>query len=384
VYPKVTLESAWTGSVLSKNPEVWIYTLTPADKRSIHEAVLHFQSLNKSMEAMVKTDFPFSVDFVREIENWKSQLSPAGRGFQLIRGVPVREWSLTQSEIFFWAFGKYLGLPGAQDAKGALLHHVLDSGINATEGGRRYRTKGIITYHGDGADIVGLLCLHPAKIGGSSRIISSVTVYNKLLDHVKGQAYVHRLFERVLFFTGKKFGGSALFNMNPIRLDSAGVLRTYWNQDNFLRAYRLPNGTLTDAGKSDAFAMEAIEAYDDILNKDLHRGNFGSEGKSEKNESEELGLDMVLQQGDIQLCSNHLILHSRTEFEDFTDEEIAAGGGNPSISSDKKHGPIGRRDLLRLWVSTVDNNMSWGAFIEKQIDLVGLLFSHVEGMVRYR
>jgi len=43
-------------------------------------------------------------------------------------------------------------------------------------------------------------------------------------------------------------------------------------------------------------------------------------------------LDMDLQLGDIQLLSNHTILHARTEYEDYED-------------------PGQHRHLLRLWLS---------------------------------
>ena len=32
---------------------------------------------------------------------------------------------------------------------------------------------------------------------------------------------------------------------------------------------------------------------------------------------------MYLQQGDVQLVSNHFVLHARTEFTDYTEAEIA-------------------------------------------------------------
>jgi alpha-ketoglutarate-dependent taurine dioxygenase len=43
-------------------------------------------------------------------------------------------------------------------------------------------------------------------------------------------------------------------------------------------------------------------------------------------------LDMDLQPGDIQLLSNHTIIHARTDYEDYED-------------------PAKRRHLLRLWLS---------------------------------
>eukprot|EP01032_Pedospumella_encystans_P021497 gene21497-24384_t len=188
VYQPIDLPSVWNGSYMAANPHIWIYELDSNDKHTVRSAVQHFQSLNKSMEQLTLKDFPLSGDFLMKIENWKLQLSGKGRGFQVLRGVPVREWSMTQSEIFFFALGKYLGIPGAQDVEGSLLGHVVD--VGATDKVERpYRKRVDIAYHCDGADVVGLLCMHSAKKGGASRIISSARVYNELLKHPKGQQY---------------------------------------------------------------------------------------------------------------------------------------------------------------------------------------------------
>ena len=112
VYTPIDLPSAWNGSYLTRNPHIWIYELDSLDKFTINAAVVHFQSLNKTMNELSVADFPLSKDFKAKIDDWKLQLSGAGRGFQVIRGVPVRDWSMQQSEIFFFALGKYLGIPG--------------------------------------------------------------------------------------------------------------------------------------------------------------------------------------------------------------------------------------------------------------------------------
>jgi len=40
---------------------------------------------------------------------------------------------------------------------------------------RLYKTRVAQPFHTDGADIIGLLCLRPAKRGGVSRIVSSIS-----------------------------------------------------------------------------------------------------------------------------------------------------------------------------------------------------------------
>lgn len=379
IYEPINLPSAWNGSYLAQNPGIWIYELDLEDKDVIRSAVDHFQSLNKTLDLLTVEDFPLTSRFVEKINDWKYELSGKGRGFQVVRGVPVKDWSMAQSEVFFFALGKYLGIPGAQDVEGSLLGHVADVGAtNKTE--RPYRKRVDIAYHCDGADVVGLLCIHPAKKGGASRIISSVRVYNELLKLPKGQQYVKRLFGKVLLFTRKTFGLSAYLPVYPLRLDGEGVLRTYWNQEFYLRSYRdLASTELTEQGRADPFVLEAVEAYDAILNADLRRSKAGEDSA----EGEEgLGLSMYLQQGDVQLVSNHFVLHARTEFEDHSPSEIAAA--TPASTAAHLLPPIGKRELLRLWVGHSLGDLSWPMYLSKQLDFVRVLAAVAEGVIKYR
>jgi hypothetical protein len=315
---------------------------------------------------------------------------------------------MKQNEIFFFALGKYLGTPGAQDVEGSLLGHVINVGeTNKVE--RPYRKSVDIAYHCDGADVVGLLCIHPAKIGGASRIISSVTAFNTLLAHPKGQDYLRRLFGKVLLFTRKTFGLSPYLPVYPLRLDAHGVLRTYWNQEFYSKSYRhLDNGTLTDNGRADPFVLEAVEAYDAILDRDIALGRAAEEARQRRQqqtdagtevtedsaaeEVEELGLSMHLQQGDIQLVSNHFVLHARTEFTDYTAAEIAAATAAAAATTAAQGGageevrlaPIGQRELLRLWLSHPASEMDWSQYLSKQADLLKVLAAVLEGVIKYR
>ncbi len=57
-----------------------------------------------------------------------------------------------------------------------------DEGIERVDPSVRfYRTNARQDFHTDGADLVGLLCLHRAHSGGESRIASSAAVYNEML-----------------------------------------------------------------------------------------------------------------------------------------------------------------------------------------------------------
>ena len=70
-----------------------------------------------------------------------------------------------------------------QNKKGHLIGHIKDIGHDPSKPDTRlYATSIAQPWHNDGpADLVSLLCLKPAKSGGSSSWASSITVYNEML-----------------------------------------------------------------------------------------------------------------------------------------------------------------------------------------------------------
>src|SRR4029077_7485891 len=100
-----------------------------------------------------------------------------GRGFAFLRGLPVAEWGPRRSALAFLALGLHLGNLRPQNTAGHLLGHVRDQGLSSRDPNVRiYQTRERQNYHTDSCDVVGLLCLHPAKAGGLSSLVSSVTV----------------------------------------------------------------------------------------------------------------------------------------------------------------------------------------------------------------
>ena len=306
--------AAWIGGGLDEAS--WTYVLSKTDIETLEAAVIHFEHSGVTLDALdVRSDFPISYAATKLFSEWRRQLSADGRGFQRIRGVPVDEWTERQSEIFFWAFGQLLGIAGAQDNTGELLGHVRDVGASAKTA-RQYLTNGRIDFHCDAADVVGLLCLKTAKTGGLSRIISSVSVYNRLLQRPDGQTHVRRLFSPV-WLDSRGTGGVNFVSTHPLRRDDDGVLRTFWHTEYFRSYERHPK-----APPMDDATTAALDAYDSVTATDS-----------------DLWLDMELRRGDIQLVSNHFLLHSRTAYEDHAEVE-------------------NKRHLLRLWISLEEGKQS--------------------------
>ncbi len=299
----ITGPAAWYGRDLGDS-SVWTYRIDADDRAELHRALEHAQATGKPTHALTAADFPLPGLGAR-IAHWRNEVQQ-GRGFVLIRGLPINDWSSADCERVFWCLGWHLGLPGAQNRFGELLGHVRDTGADPDDPTvREYRTPVAIRFHCDNADAVGLLCVNTASSGGESRIASSVTVFNELL--ATAPQLVPRLFQPFTL-DARGEGGLRWFPVTPAR-HYAGELRSFWHSGYFESAARYADAPpLDDAGR------ELIARYDEIASRpDVH-------------------LEMALEPGDLQLCSNHTIVHSRAAYQDHED-------------------PARRRHLLRLWLS---------------------------------
>jgi hypothetical protein len=304
--PLTSSPAAWRGIDLAMQPSIWRAELDADDVRALLVAMRHWHAVNRSIETLTVADFPLGEQLSAKIAAWREQLTERGRGFQVVRGVPLDDWTLDEAHAFFWALGLHLGITGAQDNSGELLANVRDTGADPkTE--RQYKTKAFIDFHCDAADVVGLLAIRTAESGGTSRLVSSVSVFNELATTAEGAQHLRRLFAPIALDT-RGSGGTNFVHIPPLRFDGEHV-RTFYHAEYFRSAYRHPKaGTIPDDVRA------ALDAYDAVTMKN------------------ELVLDMELLRGDVQLVSNHFILHSRSAYDD-----------HPELDR--------RRHLLRLWLS---------------------------------
>jgi hypothetical protein len=292
--------AAWYPQGLSE--QHWRHELTAEQLDEIEGALAVARAKGKSREALRAKDFPLA-KLRHDVARWRRELVE-GRGFLVIRGLPVDRWSEQDAETFFWCLGRHLGICGAQNPEGDLLGHVRDQRTGADDVTiRAYRTNIDIAFHCDAADAVGLMCLRAARHGGRSRIASSVTIFNELQR--RHPELVPRLFEPLSFDT-KAEGGLRFFPISPCAY-AAGDLKTFYHSDYFREVERHP-----DAPRLGETERALLDAYDSL--------------------ADEHCLEMDFRPGDVQLLSNHHIVHARTAYEDHDESRL-------------------RRHLLRLWLS---------------------------------
>src|SRR6266403_2468568 len=104
-----------------------------------------------------------------------------GRGFVVVRRLPVEDYSKDEIGKIFWGIGMHLGRGLSQSVLGDRLGHVKDFSREDPLA-RAYRNKQELSPHTDSCDLGGLACLRDAKTGGVSRLTSALTVHNVMLE----------------------------------------------------------------------------------------------------------------------------------------------------------------------------------------------------------
>ena len=288
--------AAWTAREMAPSAE-WILPIDGGDIDELDSALDHVKSRGLAMPAITRADFPLDrfaatlAEVLREVEH--------GRGFVLIRGVPVERYSAEDAATILWGIGTYLGEAAGQNRMGDVIGHVTDIGRNWSKDNhdRGYQTTSFLPFHCDKTDAVALLCLHPAKSGGLSCIASSVAIHNEMLAHHPD--LLERLYRPFYVdLRGEEMEGEKPYNVQPVF--------TWHNKRLFARYGRKYIKTGQRFADAPRLAPDDIEAVD--MMHDLAA-------------SDEFRLDMELQGGDIQILNNHAVLHSRTEFEDWPEPE---------------------------------------------------------------
>jgi hypothetical protein len=305
--PLVDGPSAWIGRNLRAREDEWIYSLSATEIAEIESATASVQARGLDISEIGRGDFPLPT-LGAQLDAMRGEILN-GRGFVLIRGLPVEGRPIADSAAAYWGIGSHLGNARSQNAKGHLLGHVRDLGLATSDPNvRTYQTTERQHFHTDSCDIVGLLCLKTAKTGGLSSITSSMAIYNAMAT--RRPDLVWRLFQP--FPTdrrGEVPAGKQPFFEIPVYNDYAGCLSVLYSRTYINSSQRFP-----EARRLDPEDVEALDMFDALAN------------------DSDLRLDMQLRPGDMQFVHNHTILHDRTAFEDWPEPER-------------------KRHLLRLWLA---------------------------------
>lgn len=289
-----------------KGTNAWIYQLNEDERGEITDAVDAVEASGLELKDVTWADFPLP-GFAEALADIKQELME-GRGFAMIRGLPIEGRTRLQNAIAFWGISSYIGRAQSQNHKGHLLGHVKNLGedINSATG-RGYNSASELGFHADSCDMLGLRCLHPAKSGGEHFICSSIAAYNVMLERRPDLV-------KELFFSfyrtrrGEVPAGEEPWTRQPIFSIQDGYFAGRGASSTIERAQRL-----LDVPKLTPIQSEAIEMYGEV--------------------AKELALEINFELGDFYFVHNHVALHARTQYEDWPEPER-------------------KRHLFRLWMST--------------------------------
>lgn len=295
---EITGPQAWRGDELAHDTS-WMVDLSGQDIDALDHALCTLRASGKQGLGFEKADFP--------LPSWHGMLAgiaeelESGRGFCLMRGLPVDKYDEDELKAVYYGIGLNMGRPVRQNPRGDLLGTVMNVADATDRNSRVYETNAYLPYHTDPSDVVGLLCLRKARSGGLSSLVSVASVYNRMLkrypDHLD-------LFYRSWYYAHL---GEDLPSLSPLFSYYRGKLAFRYLRQYIELGHEVMNKPLSP------LEVEALDLFDRIMQEDGLR------------------LDMMLEPGDLQWANNYTVLHSRTGFVDHAD-------------------PAQRRKMLRLWL----------------------------------
>ncbi|KZP33619.1 Clavaminate synthase-like protein [Athelia psychrophila] len=310
-FPK-KLESplVWEGSDW-KDEKDWVHALTPSELDEIAGALKHFRGLDKPLGLVSQATFPLPTlgpvlaGIARELH--------AGRGFAVLRGIPVDAYSREEVVIVYAGVSSYVGnLRGVQDARaGGVLAHIKD--LSALYDARAIGSPAYTTdkqvFHTDVGDIISLLALQTAAEGGVSKISSSWRVYNHIAAH---RPDLIATLSQPWPFDG--FGGDPPYTARPLLGYADGKLVIQYARRALTGFQGLPRSAgIPPLSEAQAEALDTLHFL-----------------------AERYALSLDFQRGDIQYVNNLSVFHARDGFRD-----------------DEAH----TRHLVRLWLR--NEELAW-------------------------
>ena len=298
----------WTAAEVA-DPTAWTHRLDDAEVAELDAALAVARSRTDEVLDVRRDDFPLPTlgpvlaGIADELIN--------GRGFHRISALPVERLGFDDASWIYWGIGLHLGVPWPQNVKGHLLGDVKDQGKRPDDPTARGNELGGVaqTFHSDGSDLVGLMCLDPGVSGGESLVANAVGAHNRLVATDPDLAAV--LYDGLPYdFRGEQRDGGTPFYHVPVFSEHGGRLFV-----RYIRPYIEASQRHADAPRLTDEQRAAMDAYDALVHDPDNR------------------VEMTFAPGDIQFVNNYHVLHGRRAYVD----DAAAGRV---------------RWLKRLWLAT--------------------------------
>lgn len=299
--------AAWRGKEMAARRDEWTITLGATEVAELDSALDAVEANSIDAVDIRREDFPLA-NF-SETRDAILGAVEGGRGFVLLKGMPVARWGEARSRRGLFGIGTHLGWAEPQDGAGNRLHDVRDIGrkFGSDDKIRYFQTNQAIEFHNDGSDMFALSCLHAGRSGGLSRLVSAVELFNEIARRRPDLAVV--LQEPFHFDARGQHPDGDRCQVIPVYSFANGAISVIAKLSYILSAQRFE-----DVPRLSREQREALELFESIP------------------EEPGMALEFFLEQGDTLMASNHVVLHGRTAYND----DLASG---PS------------RHMLRLWLT---------------------------------
>jgi Taurine catabolism dioxygenase TauD, TfdA family len=295
---------AWKTTDFS-SPQDYTLELTSAQLDDIDDAVRKVRAAGLALEDIEQRHFPLKT-LEPAFERIRREIT-SGLGFLVVGPLPVERYTKDELGMIYWGLGTHLGRGLSQSVMGDRLGHVKDMS-RVDPNARAYRNKQELSPHTDLSDLVGLLCLRKARIGGVSQLASALAVHDVIL--AERPEYLERLYRGYVYHRrGEERPGDLPVTPHPVPV--------FCNVDGHVSVRYVR--TYVEAGMSAVGAP--IDDYDREVLDFFERTS----------KRPDVMLELTLEPGQMYFLNNYTVLHARTEFSDWDEEDR-------------------RRHLLRLWL----------------------------------
>src|SRR5690606_9837919 len=115
--------SAWTGDELRRSND-WVDHFLPEEIEELDRALRAVERRGLTWGNFEASDFPLEA-VAQRLRTVDDELRN-GRGFVLLRGIPVKRYTLDQIKTLYWGVMSHLGNIPVQNVKGVRLEEITD------------------------------------------------------------------------------------------------------------------------------------------------------------------------------------------------------------------------------------------------------------------
>lgn len=302
--PQASQSFAWTAASFA-SPADYSLVLDEADRAELAAAVRSAPGVAAATD-LTRAHFALPRLSARLAQAYDEVR--AGRGFVVLRGLPLDELGFDGFVAATWGLGLHFGDALSQNAGGDRIGHVVDaSADDATP--RMYRSNLELRPHNDITAMASLACWHKSMSGGASAIVSAVTVHDALarnapqhLEALYRGFHHHRI--------GEEAPGAepaTPYRVPVFAVEGAGELSCRYLRSNMVAGHKQLGVPFSEA------EIAAMNAFDKVAAAPENR------------------LAFFLERGDMIVMNNYTVMHARTSFANFPEPER-------------------KRHLVRLWL----------------------------------